>query len=77
MSHDEWETMTRRAVLVLVPWLCLASAGPGCAPAGQTSSGAAGTRDRLNKMRALRGTGDPRQYAQRPAIRAPQKSKPR
>jgi hypothetical protein len=60
MCHDRWRTATRRAVLALLPWLCLATAGPGCSPARPASSGVAGTLDRLERMRARRGTGDPR-----------------
>jgi hypothetical protein len=77
MCHDQCETLTRRAALALLPWLCLATAGPGCSPAGPASSGAAGIPDRLKKMRALRGTGDPRRQGKRSSIRARQKSSPR
>jgi hypothetical protein len=58
-------TMTRRSALALFPWLCLAAAGPGCAPAGPRSYGPAGIPDRLRKMRELRGTGDPRRQGKR------------
>jgi hypothetical protein len=77
MLHDRWGSVTRRAALVLLPWLCLATAGPGCSPAGQASSGAEGTPDRLKKMRALRGTGDPRRQGERSSARARQESRPR
>jgi hypothetical protein len=77
MCHDRWGTVTRRAALALLPWLCLATAGPGCSPAGQESSGRAGIPDRLGKMRALRGTGDPRRQGKRPSIRPRQESRPR
>jgi hypothetical protein len=77
MSHDRWEAEIRRAALALLPWLCLAAAGPGCSPAGPASSGAAGTPDRLNKMRDLRGTGDPRRQGERSSIPARQKSSSR
>ena len=77
MYHDQCRTVTRRAALALLPWLCLATAGPGCSPARQASSGAAGIPDRLKKMRALRGTGDPRRQGKRSSIRACQKSGPR
>jgi hypothetical protein len=60
MCHERRGTVTRRAALGLLPWLGLATIGPGCSPAGQGPSGAAGTPDRREKMRALRGTGDPR-----------------
>jgi hypothetical protein len=60
MCHERWGTMTRRAALALLPWLCLATAGPACSPAGPAPSRAAGIPDRRKKMRALRGTGDPR-----------------
>jgi hypothetical protein len=70
MRHEGWGNVTRRAALVLLPWLCLAAAGPGCSPAGPTSNGAAGIPDRLKKMRALRGTGDPRRRGKRPSIPA-------
>jgi hypothetical protein len=65
--------VTRRAALALLPWLCLAAAGPGCSPAGPTSNGAAGTTDRLEKMRTLRGTGDPRRRGRRSSLPARQK----
>ena len=72
MYHDQCRTVTRRAALALFPWLCLAAAGPGCSPAGQASSGSAGIPDRLEKMRALRGTGDPRRAGKRSSIPARQ-----
>jgi hypothetical protein len=72
MGCDQWGTVTRRAALALLPWLCLAAAGPGCSPAGQASRGAAGTPDRLKKMRDLRGTGDPRPQGKQSSIRARQ-----
>ncbi len=77
MLHDRLESVTRRAALALVPWLCLAAVGPGCSPAGQVSSGAAGIPDRLNKMRALSGSGDPRRGGDRSLVRARQESRPR
>ncbi len=76
MYHDQWRTVTRRAALVLLPWLCLAAAGPGCSPAGQASRGAAGIPDRLKRMRALRGTGDPRRQGKQSSLPARQKSRP-
>jgi hypothetical protein len=60
--------MTRRAALALLPWLSLAAAGPGCSPAGPKPNGAAEIPDRLKKMRALRGTGDPRQPGNRSSV---------
>ena len=54
MSHDRWGTLTRRAAIALLPWLCLATANLGCSPTGQESR-AAGTPDRLKKMRASAG----------------------
>ena len=75
MSHERSENVTRRAALALVPWLCLAAIGPGCLPAGQASSGAAGIPDRLEKMRALRGTGDPRRGGKRWSALSRQKSR--
>ena len=77
MCHDQWGTVTRRAALALLPWLCLSTAGPGCSPAGHASRGAAGIPNRLKKMRALRGTGDPRQQCKRSSIAASQKSRTR
>jgi hypothetical protein len=77
MRHERWGAMTRRAALALLSGLCLATAGPGCTPAGQVSSGAAETPDRLDKMRARRGTGDPRRQGKRPSIAAGQKPGPR
>jgi hypothetical protein len=74
MCHDRWGTATRRAALALLPWLCLASAGPGCSPARPASAGAAGTADRLEKMRAHRGTGDPRRPGKRSSISARQET---
>jgi hypothetical protein len=73
MLHERWGRVTRRAALALVPWLCLAAAGPGCSPAGQASSGAERTPDRLKKMRARRGTGDPRRQGERSSTRAQQR----
>jgi hypothetical protein len=60
MFHERSRNLNRRAVLALLPWLPLAAAGAGCSPAGQASSETAEIPDRLKKMRALRGTGDPR-----------------
>jgi hypothetical protein len=77
MLHERWGRMTRRAALALLPWFCLATAGPGCSPAGQASSGTEGIPDRLEKMRALRGTGDPRRQRKRSSIPARHKSRPR
>jgi hypothetical protein len=77
MCHDQWGTVTRRAALALLPWLCLAAAGPGCSPAGVVPGGAAGSPDRLKKMRALRGTGDPRRQGELSPIPARQESSPR
>jgi hypothetical protein len=74
MCHDRRETLTRRAALALLPGLFLAAAGPGCSPAvPATSVQAAGPRDRLGRMRALRGTGDPRRRGGRPFTPARQK----
>jgi hypothetical protein len=80
MCHEGRETLTRRAALALLPWLFLAAAGPGCSPAGPTSHPAARTPGRLKKMRALRGTGDPRRPGKRssaPARHDPQPRRPR
>jgi hypothetical protein len=77
MLHERWGSLTRRAALALLPWLCLATVGPGCSPAGQASSGTEMIPDRLKKMRALRGTGDPRRQGNRTSISAHQKSRPR
>ena len=74
MCRDPLETVTRRDALALLPWLCLTTAGAGCSPARPESSGAAETLDRLDKMRARRGTGDPRRQGQRPSIPARHKS---
>ena len=75
MLHKRWRSLTRRAALALLPWLCLATVGPGCSPAGQASSGAEKIPDRLKKMRALRGTGDPRRQGNPLPIRARQESR--
>jgi hypothetical protein len=77
MLHERWGTVTRRATLALLPWLCLATICPGCSPAGQTTSGTERIPDRLKKMRALRGTGDPRRQGDRSSISAHQKSRRR
>jgi hypothetical protein len=77
MLHERWRSVTRRAALALLPWLCLATAGPGCSPAGQASSGGERIPDRLKKMRDLRGTGDPRRQGERSPVRAHQESRPR
>ena len=76
MVQERWGSVTRRAALALLPWLCLATAGPGCSPIGQASSGTERIPDRLKKMRALRGTGDPRRQGKRSSIRAHQKTRP-
>ena len=68
--------MTRRAAIAAVPWLFLAAVGPGCAPDWPAPSGAAGTPDRLKKLRSLRGTGDPRRQGKRSSIPAPLKPEP-
>jgi hypothetical protein len=72
MCHEGWGNVTRRAALALLTGLCLATAGPGCSPTGPKSYGAAGTPDRLRKMRALRGTGDPRRPGRRSSLPARQ-----
>jgi hypothetical protein len=77
MLHERWRSLTRRAALALLPWLCLAAVGPGCSPAGQASSGTERSPDRLKKMRALRGTGDPRRQGNRSSLSAHQKFGPR
>ena len=77
MCQDRWGPVTRRAALALLPSLFLATAGPGCSPAAPASSGAAGIPDRLKKMRALRGTGDPRRRGKRLSLRARQGPGPR
>jgi hypothetical protein len=65
MYQAGWGTMTRRGALALLPGLYLATASTGCSPTSPKSTGAAGTPDRLEKMRARRGTGDPRRQGQR------------
>jgi hypothetical protein len=77
MVHERSGSVTRRATLALLPWLCLASIGPGCSPAGQAPSGTGRTPDRLKKMRALRGTGDPGRQGKRSSLRSRQESRPR
>ena len=70
MSRERGGILTRRAVLALLPLLCLGAIGPGCTPAGQASTNSGSSR--LDKMRARRGTGDPRQKrkpSNRPAPR--------
>jgi hypothetical protein len=71
MGHERWRSMTRRAAIARLAGLCLATAGPGCSPPGQAPSGAGGTPDRLKKMRAPRGTGDPSRPDKRPSIPGP------
>ena len=77
MSHERWRSVTRRAALALLPWLCASAVGPGCSPAGQAPSGTERIPDRLEKMRARRGTGDPRRQGERSSIRAGRRSGPR
>jgi hypothetical protein len=77
MVHERWGSVTRRAALALLPWLCLTTVGPGCSPAGQASSGTERIPDRLKKMRALRGTGDPGRQGKRSSLRSRQESRPR
>ena len=74
MCYDQWGALTRRAALALLAWFCLATAGPACSPTRPNSSGAAGTLDRLEKLRAHRGTGDPRRLGERSSVRARQVS---
>jgi hypothetical protein len=68
MCHERWRSMTRRATLALLTGLCVATAGPGCSPPGQAPNGGDAAPDRLKKMSALRGTGDPRRQGKRPSI---------
>jgi hypothetical protein len=77
MCHNPAATFSRRAALALLPWLGLALAVPGCAPAEPPSSGAATIPDRLKKMRSRRGTGDPRPQGKRSSLAARQKSRTR
>jgi hypothetical protein len=77
MCHERWRSLTRRAALALLPWLCLVTAGPGCSPASQASSGVAGTPNRLAKMRALRGMGDPRRQNMQSSVHGRQESRRR
>jgi hypothetical protein len=77
MCQEGRGNVTRRAALALLPWLCLATAGLGCSPAGPTSNGTAAVPDRLKRMRALRGTGDPRRQGKRPPTPARRESRPR
>jgi hypothetical protein len=70
MCNSQSGTLTRRAALAFLPWLCLATITAGCSRVETTSSRAAGTSDRLNRMRALRGTGDPRRPGKRLSTRA-------
>jgi hypothetical protein len=74
MCHDLLRTATRRAVLALLPWPCLAGAGPGCSFDPSLSSGATGSADRLGKMHARRGTGDKRRQGQRSPLQTRQAS---
>jgi prepilin-type N-terminal cleavage/methylation domain-containing protein/prepilin-type processing-associated H-X9-DG protein len=60
MNRKPCATLTRRAALLLLPWLGLAAVDSGCSPVGATSSAAPKIPDRLKRMRALHGTGDPR-----------------
>jgi hypothetical protein len=74
MSNQRLGMVTRRAALALLPWLCLTTGGLGCSPSGQAPSSAASIPDRLKKMRALRGTGDPRRHGKQSFTHARQKS---
>jgi hypothetical protein len=67
MSQDRWRTAIRPAVLAMLPWLFLTTAVPACSPSARPPGRSAGGTDRLEKMRALRGTGDPRRKAMRPS----------
>jgi hypothetical protein len=75
MLHERRRSVTRRAALALLPWLCLATVCPGCSPAEQASSGSERIPDRLKKMRALRGTGDPRRQGKRSSVPGRQESR--
>jgi hypothetical protein len=77
MNGDQGRIVTRRAALALLPWLWLATGGPGCTPTRLESSGTADVPDRLKKMQALRGTGDPRLREKRRAIPVRQERRPR
>ena len=77
MCQDQGESVTRRDVLAMIPGFCLATASQGCSPAGQAPGGAARTPDRLKRMRALRGTGDPRRQGKRSFSHERPKSRPR
>jgi hypothetical protein len=70
MCHHRCETLTRRSALALLLWAWLSTVVSGCSPAGRASDRAGGTGNRLEKMRALRGTGDPRRPDKRPSIPA-------
>ncbi|GAC1452073.1 MAG: hypothetical protein NVSMB9_37070 [Isosphaeraceae bacterium] len=72
MSRERMGSLTRRTVLTLFPLLCLGTIGPGCSPAGEAST-SSGT-PRFDKMRGLRGTGDPRQKRKPSNRAAPRKS---
>jgi hypothetical protein len=74
MDHEQRGIVTRRAALALLPLLALATASPGCSPSGETSRGAV-IPDRLKRMSALRGTGDPRSRGRRSARPAIQKAR--
>jgi hypothetical protein len=77
MCHELFDTMTRRRALALIPWLYLTIAGAGCSPTGPAERGAAGIPDRLEKMRSLRGTGDPRKVVNGRSRGVRQKSRTR
>jgi hypothetical protein len=77
MCHDLLDSLTRRRALALASLLYLTIGGAGCSPAGQSERGAAGIPDRLEKMRSLRGTGDPRKVVNGRSRGVRQKSRPR
>ena len=77
MCHELLGTMTRRRALALASLFYLTIAGAGCSPAGQAERGAPGIPDRLEKMRSLRGTGDPRKVVNGRSRGVRQKSRPR
>jgi hypothetical protein len=77
MCRHRSRGLTRRAALALLHGICLATIGPACSPAEQAPGRGAQIPDRLDKMRALRGTGDPRLPRNRSTVAAERQRGPR
>jgi len=79
MSHQRWESVTRRAALALLPWLCLATVGPWllASRAGVARSGKGTPRPTQKRWRDRpRQPATPGGAAGSRSIRRPQEPRP-